>query len=700
MSEPAAKPQIVSAKLLWQPRTPQNSLLAEFMRHVTEPEDPSVSEHWFTWLVAGVAPFVKFPVKKPSQRAFLDFGALHDWSVKRPEKFWSAVWDFSGIIGDKGKIVIKKTDTVPWARFFPDAKISYAENLLAAAATKPGDPAIIFRLQNEPDLVLTWQGLCNEVSRWQQALSAAGLRENDRVAVYLPNVPEAVIILLAVSNIGAVFASAGMEMGPSDLINRFAQVKPKILITADGYLHGEKEISRLDVIKRVQDEVPGIEKIVVLPLLEDDPDLGALKNASSEAHFLDHIEPKKLEFKRRSFNHPLYILFSSGSTGKPKCFEHSTGGVLLKHAGEHLLQCDIRPGDRVFYHATPSWMMWNWLVGALAAKATILVYDGSPAYPDANAQWDFTAANGCTHHGTAAPVILSWQAAGINPSRRHDLSALRVVMSTGAVLPAQGFEFIHRHVKNDVKISSISGGTDIVGCFLGGNAFMPTYAGQINGPMLGMDVRVMDENAQELEAGQAGELVCAAPFPSMPLRFLDDPDGARYREAYFDFFGADKKLWRHGDTIEITPERQYAIVGRSDATLNQNGVRIGTGAIYDQLTSFRDRIKEAAAVDFTRPDNAQAITILFLALENAEKEVPDDLAKAIRAAIKTNVGPYSVPTEIIAVPGVLKTPNGKIAEVVMKKALAGKDIPNASLYGEALVKNFTETGAALTKKYS
>ena len=671
MSESAAKPPTSPAKLLWQPRAPQNSLLAEFMRFLGDTKGLN----------------------------FTKFEKLHAWSVDHADEFWSALWDFAGVIGDKGKTVIKKIDDVPWARFFPDAKISYAENLLAAVATKPNDPAIIFRVQNQQDIALTWQGLYNEVSRWQQALTSAGLREGDRVAVYLPNVPEAIIILLAASNIGATFASAGMEMGPSDLINRFAQVKPKILITADGYVHGEKEISRLDVVKRVQAEVPGIEKTIVLSLLDENPDLGELKNAIVDSHFLDHIEPKKIEFKRRNFNHPLYILFSSGSTGKPKCFEHSSGGVLLKHFSEFLLQCDIRPGDRVFYHATPSWMMWNWLAGVLSVDSTILLYDGSPAYPDANAQWDFTAANGCTHHGTAAPVILSWLHAGINPSKRHDLSALRMVMSTGAVLPAQGFEYIHKNVKQDVKISSISGGTDIVGCFMGGNALMPTYAGQINGPMMGMDIRVMDEDGNELEDGQAGELVCAAPFPSMPLRFLDDADGARYRDAYFDFYGADKKLWRHGDTIEKTAEGQYVIVGRSDATLNQNGVRIGTGAIYDQLAPFKDQIKDYAAVDFTRPDNAQAITILFLALINNEKEVPDDLAKAIKLAVKTNVGPYSVPTEIIAVPGVLKTPNGKIAEVVMKKALAGKETPNASLYGADLVRGFETIGRDLTKKY-
>lgn len=650
MSEPALKSKSAT-KLLWSPYAPQNSLLAEFMRGL--------------------------------EQKFSDFDTLHCWSVERPGEFWSALWDFAQVKGDKGGTVIENIPGVPWARFFPDSKISYAENMLAQTVHNHAAPAIIHRLQGGPDRVISWQELSNEVSRWQQALERAGVKESDRVAVYLPNVPETVIILLAASNIGAVFSSAGMEMGPSDLINRFSQVKPKILITAQGYTHGAKQISRLDVVEKIRAEISSIEKIVFID--------------RAETEFLNGITPQALKFTRRDFNHPLYILFSSGSTGKPKCFEHSTGGVYLKHICEFMLNSDVRPGDRVFYHATPSWMMWNWLVSGLAMGATILMYDGSPAYPDANAQWDFTSAHGCTHHGTAAPVILSWQAAGISPKDKYDLSALRMVLSTGAVLPAQGFEFIHEHVKKDVKISSISGGTDIVGCFLGGNAFAPTYAGQINGPMLGMDVKVMDEQGNVLGPGEAGELVCTAPFPSMPLRFLDDADGARYRDAYFDFYGADQKIWRHGDTIEKTPEGQFIIIGRSDATLNQNGVRIGTGAIYDQLTPFKDRIKDAAAIDFTRPDNQQAITILFLALD--EKDVPEDLAKSIRAAVKNNVGPYSVPTEIIAVPGVLKTPNGKIAEVVMKKAIAGKDIPNPSLYGEELVKRFAEIGRDLARKY-
>ncbi len=630
--------------------------------------------------LAGFAAFTR--IKGACDHAH--FQKILQWSVAEPEKFWSAAWDFCGVVGDKGRTVIGKIDEVPWARFFPDSKISYAENVLRHALVWPDEPAIIARVQDGPDRVLTGREFYDQVSLWEQALRGAGVREGDRVAVYLPNVPEAMIILLAASQLGAVFASAGMEMGQADLINRFGQVKPKVLVSAGGYVHGAKMIDRSDVVEKVRQEISSLEKIVMLEKAGD---------------FLAPYKPQAIAFVRRDFNHPLYILFSSGSTGKPKCFEHSSGGILLKHLCEYQLHCDVKPGDRVFYHATPSWMMWNWLASAPASGATILLYDGSPAFPGPYAQWDFTADNQCTHHGTAAPVILSWEAADIVPQDKYDLRPLRMVMSTGAVLPAQGFEYIHDHIKSSVKIGSISGGTDIVGCFVGGNMFTPTYAGQINGPMLGLDVQVWDEDGNEVKAGQSGEMVCANAFPSMPLRFVDDPGGARYSAEYFEHY-KKPHIWRHGDSVEKTLQGQLVILGRSDATLNQNGVRIGTAVIYDQLKPFMDRIKEAAAIDFSRPDNKQTITVLFLALKDDAAQVPDDLQKAIKKAVKDNVTPYAIPTEIIAVPGVLKTPNGKIAEVVMKKIVAGKSIPNASLYGEDLVKKFEEIGAVLVKKYN
>lgn len=668
MAEPEKLTDLSDLEPLWTPPEGQETLLECFITYLTD----------------------------KTGQDFPDFDALHAWSVENSEEFWSALWDFGGVIGDKGQTVIEAIDHVPWARFFPDSKISYAENILACTKEMPDEPAIIARHQDGSDRVLTWQDLYDQVSRWEQALKNAGVGEGDRVAVYLPNIPETISVMLAASNLGAVFSSAGMEMGPDDMIRRFSQVEPKILITADGYEFAQKKIGRLDVIARAQAEIPSIEKTVVLPLLDKSgPDMGGVDNTVSGEDFLAPFESHKIDFIRRDFNHPLYILFSSGSTGQPKCFVHGAGGTLLKHISEYQLHCDVKPGDRVFYHATPSWMMWNWLASGLANGATIMMYDGSPSYPDAYAQWDFTASNGCTHHGTAAPVILGWEQDSISPGERYDLSPLRMILSTGAVLPPQGFEFIHRSVKRDVKISSISGGTDIVACFVGGNPMAPTYAGQINGPMLGLDVRVWNDDGNDLEPGKAGELVCVNPFPSMPLYFLDDPDGKRYADEYY----ARQRAWHQGDSIERTLQGQFVIHGRSDATLNQNGVRIGPVVIYNQLEPFSDRIN-AAAIDFIRPDNSQSITVLFLTFDDWEKGVPDDLVAAICKAVKDNVGPYSVPTEIVAVPGVLHTPNGKIAEVVMKKVLAGKEIPNPSLYGEDLVAHYEEIGRQLTRKYS
>jgi len=629
-----------------------------------------------------------------------DYAQFLQWSVDKAEDFWTAVWNYCGIIGDKGDIVIDKPSKMPGARFFPDSRLSYAENMLARVKTHADEPALIYRHQGGEDRILSWQNLYDEVSRWQQLLQNAGLEKGERIGVYLPNVPETIIIFLAASNIGAVFSSAGMEMGSDDLVNRFGQISPKILISGEGYKHGDKEFSRLDVVARAQNEISSIEQTIIVPQLSSAPAFGGLENTALAADLLRDVQADKIDFARHDFNHPLYILFSSGSTGKPKCFEHSSGGVLLKHASEFQLSSDIRAGDRVFYHATPSWMMWNWLVGGLANGAAILLHDGSPAYPGPYVQWDFTADHGCTHHGTAAPLIMSWDKQGLDIARRYGaaLAPLRAIMSTGAVLPPRGFEYIHAHIKDDIKIASISGGTDMVGCFMGGNPFVPTYAGCLNGPMPGMDVRILGDEGAPVKRGQTGELCCFNVFPSMPLRFLDDEGGARYRAEYFeDIDGA----WRHGDSVTLTRQGQMVIVGRSDATLNQGGVRVGTSAIYDQVDAvaargeFAGTIRDSAAASFMAHDG-EARTVLFLAAD----EVGDELAKAIRDAVKKNVTPYAIPAEIIAVPDILKTPNGKKAEVVIKKIINGATIPNPSLYGADLVTRFEEIAVQLKEKYS
>lgn len=623
---------------------------------------------------------------------------LLQWSIDHSEAFWDGIWDFCAVIGDKGEEVIRHGNSMRETRFFSDSRINYTENALARVQTHADDPAIIYRHQNSDDIILSWQDLSDQVSLWEQALRRAGVQEGDRVGVYLSNRPEAVIILLAAANIGAVFSSAGMEMGSDDLINRFSQVDPKILIASDGYIHCEKTIDRLDVVRRAAAEISSIEHVIVLPQLDDNPDLKNIACAQSAEEFLSDLKPQELTYTRRDFNHPLYILFSSGSTGKPKCFEHSSGGVLLKHASEIQLNCDIRAGEKLFYHATPSWMMWNWLVGSLASGATIMLYDGSPAYPDPYTQMDFTIDHGCHHHGTAAPIIMNWMKEGLDLQARYkadQLVPLRSVFSTGAILPPSGFAFLHCNLKDEIKIGSFSGGTDMVGCFVGGNAFTPTYAGQINGAMMGMDVRIIGDDGHPVDLDETGELCCFNPFPSMPLRFLNDEVGARYRAEYFEEI---EGAWHHGDSVMHTAQGQYVIVGRSDATLNQGGVRIGAAALYEQIESvmrkdqFNGLIDDYAAVSFMASDG-DARTILFLQMD--DNDLSDELQAAIKSAIKNNVTPYAIPASIIAVEQILKTPNGKKAEVVMKKIINGADIPNPSLYGVEAVRVFEKIGAHL-----
>lgn len=625
---------------------------------------------------------------------------LHRWSVENLEAFWDSLWDFAGIQGDKGPIILKNPDNMLEASFYPEGKINYTENVFDQCPHQKEQAALIARCQGDEDIAYSWRELAEQVSLWEQALKAQGVGKGDRVCVYLPNIAETVIILLACANMGAIFASAGSEMGADDLISRFNQIEPKVFVAIDGYRHGPKEFSRTEIIEKVQQAIPSLQKTVVIPFLtKKQADLSQLKNFVLVKEFLAEFTAQPLTHQRFDFNHPLYILFSSGSTGKPKCFVHSQGGSLLKHSEEFLLQCDVHAKDRVFYHATPSWMMWNWLVSGLTVGATILLYDGSPAYPTRYTQWDFCDAHNCTHHGTAAPLILSWAGQKLSMKDHYDLESLRMILSTGAVLPEQGFDYLSKHVKENIAICSISGGSDIVGCFVGGNPFGKTYAGQIHGPLLGMDVKILNDTGAEVAVGDSGELVCCRPFPSMPVCFWNDPEKKRYQEEYFSHYPSKTPIWRHGDAIYETEQGQYVIVGRSDATLNQNGVRIGTTAIYDQLDGLPE-ISEAAAINFTRPSDKQVITVLCLDLKDHPEKIPTTLVAQIRKNIKNNVTPYAIPAEILPVNGILKTPNGKKAELVMSKILNGKEINNPSLYGETLVNEFQKIGQSLVEKYS
>lgn len=619
------------------------------------------------------------------------YAAIHQWSVDHLEEFHAQVLEFSGLIFDKGQKGIVNADNILEASFFPDTQISFAENMLKRTQSHPDDPAIISRVAGrEQDRILSWQALYDEVSRWSQLLEKLGVGDGDRVATYLPHGPEAYILMMAVANRGAIFSSVGTEMGAQATAARFAQIEPKVLIAVDGYMHMKspdqpgKPESRIEVIKQLIEEVPSFDHVVVIPNLDDVPRISSLGDkADLSTSLMADIQPREIEFVRRAFNQPLAILFSSGSTGKPKCFVHGVGGTLLKHAIEHQLQGDVRPGDRVFFHSTTSWMMFNWLASGLANDATILLYDGNPAYPSMDAQIRFTAEYQCTHLGTAAAIIQDlWMKAGVT-SDDIDTSSIRSLMYTGSVLSEAGYIYANGSIKKDMSIEGVCGGTDFVGCYAMGNAFAPTAAGQLQGPVLGMDVDVWTEEGEPAPINEVGELVVKKPFASRPLKFWNDPENARFRSEYFEFFEhVDPPVWRHGDVVKKMPLGQLLIEGRSDSTLNQGGVRIGTQQLYDALNhdDLQGVVVDSLAASFKDSQSGDH-TALFVVLGDGH-DLSDDLKKQIKAVISDSVGRLSCPHEVIGVPYVLKTPNGKKAEKPTAKLLKGEDVKAPETYGE------------------
>lgn len=638
---------------------------------------------------SNLAALIRFVEARRPDLNFGEYGEecyqkFHQWSVNNLPEFSSDVLDFFDIPMDKGHEVLSNPDNMEKARYFEDTQLSFAEVMLRRVQDAPDEPALISRVQGGEDRVISWQQLYDETSRWQQALKAAGVGEGDRVAVNLPNVPETVPVMLATANLGAIYSSTGTELPADALISRFGQIDPKVLVAADGQVFGDKTQDRQDVIAEVQQAVPSIQKTVVLPFSGDfnsDP-AGELKDAVSMEEFLQPYSADNIDFERRPFNTPLYILFSSGTTGKPKCFLHSAGGTLFKHMVESQLQTDVKPGESVFYNTTPSWMMWQWLVGNLASQATVLMYHGHPMHPDIDAQWDFTSKHNCAHHGTAAPLVLNWEKAGLNIDHL-DTSSLRSIMTTGDILPPQSFEFLGQMAPG-VKIASISGGSDIDGCWILGNPFASTKVGRIDGPVLGSDIQIVDENTGlAVPVGTSGELICTTPVPSV-LGFWNDTDGSKYHEAYYQEFEGkiSQPVWHHGDLISMHG-RGIEHHGRSDSVLNQNGLKKSPSEIYAALSQMKT-IQNMAAVNFQRPDNQQAMTVLFVQ-PSQEGGVNDDMRAEIKRTISKRVDPGAAPRVVIEVPNILQTPNGKKAEKVMKKILAGATLSDedAALYGGA-----------------
>ncbi len=595
------------------------------------------------------------------------YAALHRFSVERREDFWSAVWDFGGVVGEKGEARLKDGDRMPGAAFFPDARLNFAENLLRR---NDDTDALVFRGEDKVKRRMSWKELNALVSRLQQVLVAHGVVAGDRVAAMMPNMPESIAAMLAATSVGAIWSSCSPDFGERGVLDRFGQIEPKVLIACDGYWYAGKRIEVADKLAHVVDRLPSLKAVIVVPYLDIAAEVaGKVGKATALTDAVAGFEAADVAFARQPFSHPLYILFSSGTTGVPKCIVHSAGGTLLQHLKEHQLHSDVRPGDRVFYFTTLGWMMWNWLVSGLAAQATLLLYDGSPFHPAGNVLFDYAQDEKMTLFGTSAKYIDAVKKAGLRPRDTHDLSTVRLMASTGSPLSAESFDFVYEAIKPDVHLASISGGTDIVSCFVLGNPLSPVWRGEIQGPALGMDVDVWDDDGRTCPPGVKGELVCTRAFPSMPIMFWNDPDGAKYRSAYFERFD---NVWCHGDFAEWTEHGGMIIHGRSDATLNPGGVRIGTAEIYAQVEQLSE-IVEALAIGQQWDDDVRVV--LFVRLAEGIG-LDDALTQKIRKQIREGASPRHVPARIVAVTDIPRTKSGKITELAVRDVVHGRDVKN------------------------
>ncbi|TPW27916.1 acetoacetate--CoA ligase [Pararhizobium mangrovi] len=600
-------------------------------------------------------------------RDFSDYAEFHAWTVAEPARFWSAMWDEAAIVGEKGERVLVDGERMPGARFFPDARLNYAENCLRRSGS---EDAIVFRGEDKVERRMSFDELNAAVSRLQQALRAAGVTRGDRVAAMLPNMPETIIALLACASIGAIFSSCSPDFGEAGVMDRFGQIEPKVFIACDGYWYDGKQRDVADRLVAVSAKLRPVHTVVVAYLGQAEAVAERVTNGISYDAFVGAHEAQAVTFERLPFDHPLYILFSSGTTGVPKCIVHSAGGALIQHVKEHALHCDLREGDRLFYFTTCGWMMWNWLASGLASGLTLCLFDGSPFAPDGSVLFDYAEAERFTLFGTSAKYIDAVRKSGLRPIETHDLSSLKAMTSTGSPLAPSGFEFVYEAIKHDLQLASISGGTDIVSCFVLGVPIRPVWASEIQGPGLGLAVDVVDEEGRTLERGK-GELVCRKPFPVMPVEFWNDPDGKRYHDAYFDRF---EGIWCHGDFAEWTEHGGIVIHGRSDATLNPGGVRIGTAEIYNQVEQMPE-IAEALCVGQEWKDDVRVILFVVLA---EGVTLDDDLTAAVKKKIRSGASPRHVPAKVIAVDAIPRTKSGKITELAVRDVIHGRPVKNKS----------------------
>ena len=595
-----------------------------------------------------------------------DYAALHRWSIENRADFWSTVWEYAAVVGDRGDgPVLLDGDRMPGAKWFPGARLNFAENLLRR---RDDAPAILFRGEDRVRYALSFRQLHDAVSMVAQGLRAAGVSAGDRVAGYMPNMPETVVAMLATTSIGAIWSSASPDFGVQGVVDRFGQIGPKVLFSADGYFYGGKRFDSIGRLAPVAARVPSIERIVVVPYTTNAPAVSAVENAVTLDEFVAGHVPGEIEFERLPFDHPLYVMYSSGTTGAPKCIVHGAGGTLLQHVKELALHSDVKRGERILYFTTCGWMMWNWQVTALAREATLALYDGSPFHPDGNALFDYLSEEGIETFGTSAKYIDAVKKAGLAPARTHDLSKLRAILSTGSPLVPESFDFVYGSIKRDLCLSSISGGTDIVSCFVLGNPTAPVHRGEIQSLGLGLDVHAFDDKGRSV-VGEKGELVCTRPFPSMPVGFWNDPDGRKYHDAYFARFD---NVWCHGDYVEVTERGGVIIYGRSDAVLNPGGVRIGTAEIYRQVEQL-DEVVEALVIGQQWDDDVRVV--LFVVLRGGVA-LDEALESKIRSHIRANATPRHVPARIVQVTDIPRTRSGKITELAVRDVVHGREVKN------------------------
>ncbi len=601
-----------------------------------------------------------------------DYEALWRWSVDELEDFWASIWEFGGVRAVEPYERVLGSREMPGAEWFPGSRLNYAEHIFARGGGP--EPALIARSETRDDVTLSWDELRGQVARAAAGLRALGVEPGDRVVAYMPNVPETIVAFLAVASLGAIWSSAAPEFGARSVIDRFAQIEPKVLLAVDGYRYGGKDFDRLATVADLQREMPGLVRTVVLPYLnpelsQERGDLDGLPDAMTWDQLLGFED--ELTFEPVPFDHPLWVLYSSGTTGLPKAIVQGHGGILLEQLKKGLLHLDLGPGDRMFWFTTTGWMMWNFLVGTLLTGSTALLYDGNPGHPDMNVLWDFARDGRMTCFGTSASYVAACMKAEISPGSTHDLSALRSVGSTGSPLAPEGFQWIYDDIRDDVWLFSTSGGTDLCTAFVGGVPTLPVYRGELQARMLGAKVEAFDEEGHAV-IDQVGELVITEPMPSMPLFFWNDPDGERYRSSYFDMYPG---IWRHGDWIEITSRGTAVIYGRSDSTINRQGVRMGTSELYRAVLAVPE-VLDALVVDVPRPGTEGWMPLFVVLREDAE--LTDELKTAIKRRLREDCSPRHVPNEIYEIAEVPRTLSGKALEIPVKKILMGGEPDKAA----------------------